>query len=154
MMTLAFIILCLTILLFIWGKLRPDMVALLSTLALFLSGLIDIGEALQGFADNTVILIAVLFVVGEGISRTGIGVWLGHQLVQRSGSSHDRLLFLIMLGAAGLSAVISNTGTVAMMIPWLRTTATPRAKMKSLPLHLSASWLTIPIATAIRSRST
>lgn len=117
MMILVFVILLITIILFVWGKLRPDMVALLSMLALFLTGVVDTREALGGFADNTVILIAVLFVVGEGISRSGIATWLGHRIVKQAGSSQDRLLLLIMIGTAVLSAFISNTGTVAMMIP-------------------------------------
>lgn len=116
-MTLAFVILALTVLLFVSGKMRPDMVALLAMLALFLTGLVDAQEALSGFADSAVILIAVLFVVGEGISRSGVATWLGHRILQRSGSSQDRLLILIMVGTAVLSAFISNTGTVAMMIP-------------------------------------
>jgi di/tricarboxylate transporter len=90
-MTLAFLILALTVFLFISGKMRPDLVALLAMLALFLTGLVDTQEALGGFADSTVILIAVLFVVGEGISRSGVAAWLGHRILQRSGSSQDRL---------------------------------------------------------------
>ena len=108
MMILVFIILLITIILFVWGKLRPDMVALLSMLALFLTGVIDTREALGGFSDNTVILIAVLFVVGEGVSRSGIATWLGHQIVQRSAGNQNRLLLLIMIGTAILSAFISN----------------------------------------------
>ena len=117
MMILVFVILLITIILFVWGKLRPDMVALLSMLALFVTGMIDTREAIGGFADNTVILIAVLFVVGEGISRSGVATWLGYRIVQQAGSSQDRLLLMIMVGTALLSAFISNTGTVAMMIP-------------------------------------
>ena len=139
-MILVFVILIITILLFVSGKLRPDMVALLSMLALFLTGIVDTREALGGFADNTVILIAVLFVVGEGVSRSGIATWLGSQIVQRSGSSQDRLLLLIMLGTAVLSAFISNTGTVAIMIPVVVAAAWG---MKSVP-----SKFLLPVAIA------
>ena len=117
MMVLAFVILLITIILFVSGKLRSDMVALLSMLALFLTGIIDTREALGGFADNSVILIAALFVVGEGVSRSGIATWLGHQIVQRSGSSQDRLLLLIMFGTIILTIFVGNPGSVAMMIP-------------------------------------
>ena len=117
MMILVFIILIITVVLFIRGKMRPDMVALLSMMALFLTGVIDTREALGGFADNAVILVTVLFVVGEGISRSGIATWLGHRIVQYSGSSEERLLLLVMIGTAALSAFISSTGTVAMMLP-------------------------------------
>lgn len=140
MMILVFVILLITIILFVWGKLRPDMVALLSMLALFVTGVIDTREAIGGFADNTVILIAVLFVVGEGISRSGVATWLGHRIVQQSGSSQDRLLLLIMIGTALLSAFISNTGTVAMMIPVVVAAAWG---MKSVP-----SKFLLPVALA------
>ena len=117
MMIFVFIILIITVLLFISGKLRTDLVALLALMALFLAGVIDTRETLSGFSDNTTILIAVLFVVGDGISRSGIATWLGHQIVRRAGSSQDRLLLLVMVGTALLSAFISSTGTVAMMLP-------------------------------------
>ena len=71
-MTFAFIVLALTILLRIFGRIRPDLVALLSLLALFLGGIVDTQQALVGFADSTMILVAVLFMVGEGISRSGL----------------------------------------------------------------------------------
>ena len=116
-MTIAFAILGVTIALFVFTRLRPDFVALLSLLALFLTGIIDVTEAFAGFADTTVILIAVLFVVGDSISRTGFAAWLGQRMVQYAGSSRNRLLILMLIGTATLSAFISNTGTVAMMIP-------------------------------------
>ena len=67
-MTITFIILAVTIGLFIWGKPRADLAALLSMLALYLSGVISVGQALSGFADAAVIMIAALFVVGEGLT--------------------------------------------------------------------------------------
>lgn len=129
-MTLTFVILALTILLLVSGKIRPDLVALLSLLALFLTGIVDTQQSLAGFADTTVILIAVLFVVGEGIFRSGVAAWLGHQMVRSAGDSPDRLLVLAMVGTAALSAFISNTGTVAMMVPVIVAAAWG---MKSLP---------------------
>ena len=74
-MVLAFLILAVTVVLFIWGRLRPDMVALLSLLALYLTGILDVDQALAGFGNSTVILIAALFVVGEALSRTGVTAW-------------------------------------------------------------------------------
>ncbi len=116
-MTIAFTILGVTIAMFVFTRLRPDFVALVSLLALFLTGIIDVTEAFAGFADTTVILIAVLFVVGESISRTGFAAWLGQRMVQCAGSSRNRLLILMLIATATLSAFISNTGTVAMMVP-------------------------------------
>ena len=116
-MIFTFLILAVTILLFIWGRLRPDLVALLSVLALFLTGIINLEQALAGFADSTVIMVTALFVVAEALSRTGVTAWLGRQLLNQSGDSEVRLLAVLMLGTALLSAFLSNTGTVAMLLP-------------------------------------
>lgn len=116
-MTLTFIILGITIILFVHGKLRSDLVALMSLLALFLTGVLTSQQALAGFSDSTVILIAALFVVGEGLSRTGVTAWMGNQVLQLAGSSKVRLLVVLMVGTAVLSAFISNTGTVATLLP-------------------------------------
>ncbi|HNS04172.1 MAG TPA: SLC13 family permease [Anaerolineae bacterium] len=116
-MLLTFAILAVTILLFIFSKLRADVVALLSLLALFLSGILTSEQALAGFANSTVIMVAALFVVGEGLSRTGITAWLGQFFMQQAGDSETRLLLVVMIGTALLSIFVSNTGTVAMLMP-------------------------------------
>ena len=116
-MIITFVILAITIVLFISQKLRSDIVALLSLLALFLAGILDSSQALSGFSDSTVIMIAALFVVGEGLSQTGVTTWLGQQVIALAGSSKGRLLVVLMVGTAVLSAFISNTGTVATLLP-------------------------------------
>jgi di/tricarboxylate transporter len=116
-MILTFVILVTTILLFIWGKFRPDLVALLSLLALYLTGIINTEQALAGFANSTVIMVAALFVLAEGLSRAGVTAWLGQQLLNQAGGSEVRLLTMLMTGTAALSAFLSNTGTVAMLLP-------------------------------------
>lgn len=72
-MTTTFVILGVTIVLFVWGRWPPDLVAILSLLALF--GVIDTRDALSGFGNPTVVMIAALFVVGEALSRTGVTGW-------------------------------------------------------------------------------
>ncbi|MCB0229345.1 MAG: SLC13 family permease [Anaerolineae bacterium] len=116
-MILTFAILGLTIALFIFSRLRADLVALLSLLALFATGILTSKQALSGFADSTVIMVAALFVVGEGLSRTGITAWLGQFFMRQAGDSDLRLMVVVMLGTAVLSAFLSNTGTVAMLLP-------------------------------------
>jgi di/tricarboxylate transporter len=116
-MLLTFLILAITVLLFVFSRLRADLVALLSLLALFLAGIITADQALAGFSNSTVILVAALFVVGEGLSRTGVTAWLGQQLLKQAGNSELRLLVVLLVGTALLSAFISNTGTVAMLLP-------------------------------------
>ena len=115
--TYTFLVLAVTIVLFIWGKLRSDLVAVLSLLALFVGGVLTTGEALSGFSDSTVIMIASLFIVGEGLSRTGVTSWLAQQIIAFAGKSPLRVLVVLMAGTALLSAFISNTGTVATLLP-------------------------------------
>ena len=116
-MTTTFIILGITIVLFVWGRWPPDLVALLSLLALALSGVIETRDALAGFGNPTVVMIAALFVVGEGLSRTGVTGWGGRKLLDAARGSQARLLVVVMAGTAVLSAFISNTGTVATLLP-------------------------------------
>lgn len=103
--------------LFIAGKPRIDVVALLAMVGLSLSGILTVPEALAGFADPNVILIAALFVVGEGLVRTGVANQIGDFLLQHSAGSEARLLVLLMLAVSGLGAVMSSTGVVAIFIP-------------------------------------
>ena len=105
-MITTFIILAITIVLFVVGRIRSDVVALMALLALYLTGILTTQQALAGFSDATVILIAALVIVGEGLSRTGVTMWLGNQLLRAAGGSPKRLLIYMMLGAAGLSAFI------------------------------------------------
>lgn len=116
-MLLAFALLGAAVVLFVSDRLRMDIVAVLLIIALALTGLLTPGEALAGFGDPLVIMIAALFVVGEGLFRTGIAFALGNWLVGMAGSSEVRLLVLLMLVVAVLSAFMSNTGAVAIFIP-------------------------------------
>ena len=103
--------------LFVIGKPRMDVVALLVLVTLPLTGVLDLQQTLAGFSDANVILIAALFVIGDGLVRTGIAYRLGDWLVARAGSSETRLLILLMLAVAGLGSVMSSTGVVAIFIP-------------------------------------
>lgn len=103
--------------LFVAGKPRMDVIALLVIVILPLTGIVGMNEALAGFSDPNVILIAVLFVIGEGLVRTGVAYRLGDLLMARAGKSQPRLLVLLMLVVAGLGSVMSSTGVVAIFIP-------------------------------------
>ncbi|MFQ2591180.1 SLC13 family permease [Aeromonas caviae] len=105
------------ILLFITNKVRMDVVALMIIILFVLSGTLTLPQALAGFSDPNVILIAALFVVGEGLVRTGIAYQVGDALVKVAGSSETRMLVLLMVAVATLGAVMSSTGVVAIFIP-------------------------------------
>lgn len=94
-----------------------DVVALMALIILPLSGVITLEKALAGFSDPNVILIAALFVIGDGLVRTGITYRTGNWLIKKSGKSETRLIMLLMLAVSGLGAFMSSTGVVAMFIP-------------------------------------
>ncbi len=113
----VFVILGVTVALFVSDRLRLDLVALMSLLALVLTGSISPTQALAGFSDGVVIMIAGLFVVSGALFRTGIAAGLGRWLGRAAGSSERRLLVLVMLVTGALSGFMSSTGTVAVMLP-------------------------------------
>jgi len=113
-------VLCLllgAVLLFATNRLRMDVTALLLIVAFAMSGLLTLPEVLAGFSDANVILIALLFVVGEGLIRTGVAYRVGDWILQVAGNSETRLLALLMLAVALLGSVMSSTGVVAIFIP-------------------------------------
>jgi di/tricarboxylate transporter len=130
MLSLMLAILFITIALFIWGKFPPDVVALISMLSLFLFGILDLNEALSGFSNPTVIMIASLFIIGEGLSKTGWTALAGKKFMQIAGNSISKLLVIVTLGSGVLSGFVSNTGTVATLLP---VTISSAWKMGAMP---------------------
>lgn len=122
-MLFVFCVLFVTIVLFASDRLRLDLVALLSLLALLLSNTLTPAEALAGFSDPLVLTIAGLFVVGGGIFQTGVASYLGQWLARLAGKSEGRLLVLTMGLVAALSGVMSSTGTTAVLLPVVVTVA-------------------------------
>ncbi|NNE77918.1 MAG: SLC13 family permease, partial [Pricia sp.] len=116
-MIVLLVILSITIALFIWGKYPPDVVALMSMLALYMTGLLDMPETLSGFSNPTVLMIAALFIIGEGLARTGWTALAGKKFVSWAGKSIPKLLVIVTLGSGILSGFVSNTGTVAALLP-------------------------------------
>src|SRR5690625_375540 len=116
LMIVIFLLIC-TIVMFIINKPRMDAVALLMMTVLPLTGVITVEEALAGLSDPNVVLIAALFVIGEGLVRTGVAQKLGDMVVQRAGNNETRLLVLLMVVVAGIGSVMSSTGVVAIFIP-------------------------------------
>ena len=116
-LTLTFIILIVTIILFMTNRLRSDLVAVMALLAFVITGILTPVEALAGFSNSVVIMIAALFVVGAGILRTGLAGMAGKLLLKWSGDSELRLFILLLIIVATVGAFMSNTGTVALMLP-------------------------------------
>ena len=131
--TLQFVLVAVAVVLFATDRVRPDLVAVGIILVLMLSGQLSPAESLAGFSNSLVLMIAGLFIVGEGLARTGIAHALGEMLVKRAGGSETRLLVNLMLVVALLSAFMSSTGAVAVFIPvtmtLARSTGTPVARL-------------------------
>ena len=138
--TLTLLTLAFLVGLFVWNRLPVEFVAIGSALVLYAVGVLTLPEALAGFGDPAVILIAALFVVSEGLDATGVTTWVGQSLVSRSGSGTRRLLLLTMLLSAGLTALIGLNGTVAALLPM--------AVIMSLRRAFPASRLLMPLAFA------
>ena len=94
-----------------------DAVALIMLTVLPFTGVITMGEALAGFSDPNIVLIAALFVIGDGLVRTGVARRLGDWLTATAGSSETRLIVLLMLVVCGLGATMSSTAVTAIFIP-------------------------------------
>lgn len=136
--------------LFAVGRPRMDAVALMLLVALPLTGVTTVPEALRGFSDPSVILIAALFVIGDSLVRTGVAQWIGDQISQRAGGRVNRLIVLLMLAAAGLSAFMSSTGVVAIFVPIvLRIARTARVAAGQLMMPLSMAALISGMLTLV-----
>lgn len=110
-------ILIITVILFVHGKYPPDVVALISMISLYVFGILDMGETLSGFSNPTVIMIAGLFVIGEGLSKTGWTAMAGQKFMKLAEKSVSKLIVIVTLGSGILSGFVSNTGTVAAFLP-------------------------------------
>jgi di/tricarboxylate transporter len=114
---IVLVLLVAAIVTFMAGRPRMDAVGLLVIVVLPLSGIVSIEEALAGFADPNIVLIATLFVIGEGLVRTGVAQRIGDWLAATAGQSEARMIVLLMIIVAGVGSVMSSTGVVAIFIP-------------------------------------
>jgi di/tricarboxylate transporter len=115
--TITFLILGAVVAVFVWDRLPVAIVAVGVALSLWASGVLDLEQSLAGFGDPTVLFIASLFVVSEALDATGVTPWAGQQLISRAGESRSRVLVLMMLLCAGLTALITVNGSVAALVP-------------------------------------
>ncbi|EDL8429992.1 SLC13 family permease [Salmonella enterica subsp. diarizonae] len=133
-------LLAVAVVLFATGKVRMDAVALFVIVAFVLSGTLTLPEAFSGFSDPNVILIAALFIIGDGLVRTGVATVVGTWLVKMAGSSEIKMLVLLMITVAGLGAFMSSTGVVAIFIPVVLSV--------SMHMQTSPSRLMMPLSFA------
>ncbi|MFN9929536.1 MAG: SLC13 family permease [bacterium] len=105
------------VVMFVINKPRMDVVALLMITALPFTGVLKMSEALAGFSDSNIVLIAALFVIGEGLVRTGVARKLGDILISKTGKSQTKLIVLLMVSVCGLGSIMSSTAVTAIFIP-------------------------------------
>ena len=126
-------LLAIAVVLFATGKVRMDAIALMVIVAFVLSGTLTLNEAFSGVSDPNVILIAALFIIGDGLVRTGVATKMGAWLVSVAGNSETKMLIYLMLTVAGLGAFMSSTGVVAIFIPVVLSVS---ARMNTSPSRL------------------
>lgn len=116
-MIITLVILALSAIFFMAGKIRSDLIALCSLILLVLFGILTPVEALSGFSNSVVIMMVGLFVVGGAIFQTGLAKMVSGKIMQAAGKNQLRLFLLVMLVTSFVGAFVSNTGTVALMLP-------------------------------------
>src|SRR5262245_28353282 len=152
-LALVLALLAAAIVMFAVNRPRMDAVALITLTALPFTGVITMGEALAGFSDPNIVLIAALFVVGDGLVRTGVARRLGDGLTAKAGSSEVRLVALLMVVVGALGSMMSSTAVTAIFIPVAlriaQSTGTAPGRLM-MPLSVAAliSGMTTLVATA------
>ena len=141
-MIATLIILLISAILFVSGKVRSDLVAICALLALLLCQILTPTEALSGFSNTTVIMMIGLFVVGGGIFQTGLAKMIGSKVMSLAGNSETKMFLLVMLVTGAIGAFVSNTGTVALMLPIIVSMASSAGKSPRrflMPLAFASS---------------
>lgn len=139
-MYITLAILLLSVVFFVNGKVRSDIVALSSLVALLIFQILTPEEALAGFSNNVVIMMIGLFVVGGAIFQTGLAKMISSKLMTLAGNSETKLFLLVMLVTSGIGAFVSNTGTVALLLPIVVSMA--------MSMKMNPSRLLMPLAFA------
>lgn len=115
--TTTFVILGLTVVVFAINRLPVGVVAVLTALSLWLTGVVDLQVALGGFGDPVIIFIATLFIVAEGLDRAGVTAWIGSIIERHAGTDRGKVTLVLMGIAAVLAAIITPNGAAAAMLP-------------------------------------
>ncbi len=139
-----------SIAMFAMNKPRMDAVGLIMLTALPFTGVITMRQALDGFSDPNIVLLGALFVIGEGLVRTGVAQGLGDWLIKTAGKSETRLIALLMAVVSTLGAFMSSTGVVAIFIPVaLRIAQTTGASPSQLMMPISMAALISGMLTLV-----
>ncbi|MBV9000297.1 MAG: hypothetical protein JO304_14640, partial [Solirubrobacterales bacterium] len=141
---ITFVVLGVVVVLFVWNRVAPEIVALGAAIALYATGVLDSNEVFAGFGDPVVPFLAGLFVISEGLDASGVTGWAGQQLISRAGS-RSRLVIALLAFVAVLSALITPNGAVAALLPM--------AVLVALRIRRAPSQLLMPLAFAASAGS-
>ncbi len=137
-MIIPIVVLAVSAVFFAIGRVRADVVALCALLALVLTNVLTPAEALAGFASPVVVMMAGLFVVGGAVLQTGLAKMMSGRIMALAGQSSGSIYLLVMLVTAVIGAFVSNTGTVALMLPIVVSiAASARTKVRTLLMPLA-----------------
>ena len=139
-MFITLAILFLSVIFFVNGKVRSDIVALCALVALLIFQILTPEEALAGFSNNVVVMMIGLFVVGGAIFQTGLAKMISSKLMKLAGNSETKLFLLVMIVTSAIGAFVSNTGTVALLLPIVVSMA--------MSMKMNPSRLLMPLAFA------
>jgi Na+/H+ antiporter NhaD/arsenite permease-like protein len=139
---ISFVVVAVVVVLFVWNRVPPEIVALGAAIALYAAGVLDANQVFAGFGDPVVL--AGLFVISEGLDASGVTGWAGQQLISRAGS-RSRLVVLLLAFVAVLSALITVNGAVAALLPM--------AVLVALRIDSPPSQLLMPLAFAASAGS-
>lgn len=131
---ISYAVLGAVVVLFVWNRVPIEIVAIGGALTLYATGVLDLEQTFAGFGDPVVLFVASLFVVSEGLDAGGITAWAGQKLISWSRDSRARLLILMMLLVALLTALINANGAVAALLPVVMVMAVRLGESPSLLL--------------------
>ncbi len=135
---IVYLVLAALVVLFVWNKLPVEVVAMAAPLTLLATGVISLEQTFAGFGDSTVMFIAALFIVSAGLDTTGVTTWAGQWMTAKAGESRTRLVLVMMLIVALLTALIGVNGAVAALLPMV--------VLVAVRLDIPASKLLMPLA--------
>lgn len=113
----VFSVLCLVIVLLVFNILRVDVVGLLVMMLLPLTGILTAGEAVAGLGSNAVVVMICVMVLGASLEKTGVVNKIARKITSIAGTSESRVVSMLSLTVAFPSAIMSNVGAVALMLP-------------------------------------
>ena len=115
--TLVLSILIGSIVLFAWERFGPDLVAMLVLITLALTGLVTTDEIFSGFASPAVVTVWAIYIISDGLFRTGVADYLGANILKIAGQNEARLIAVIMIMVGVMSAFMNNIGATAVLLP-------------------------------------